>query len=77
MRRAIILLLGSTLGMIALAGCNRFAGPLEVRKMGRADAPGYTIAEQQLRGRERYTITEDDISIAPKTYIDRVSPTGR
>jgi hypothetical protein len=59
------------------AGCTRFAGPVAVRQTGRADAPGYTIDEQQRRGRERYTIPEDDLRIGPKTYADRPSPTGR
>jgi hypothetical protein len=45
--------------------------------MGRADDPRYTIPEQERRGRERLTILEDDIRIGPKTYSDRVSPTGR
>lgn len=62
---------------LAAFGCTRFAGPLAVRQMGRADAPGYSIPEQEQRGRERYTILEDDIRIAPKAYADRVSPTGR
>jgi hypothetical protein len=39
--------------------------------------PGYTISEQERRGRARYTILEDDIRIGPKTYSDRPSPTGR
>lgn len=58
-------------------GCTRFAGPLAVRRLGRADAPGYTIPEQEARGRERLAVTEDDWRIGPKAYIDRVSPTGR
>ena len=62
---------------LSAAGCTRYAGPIAVRHMGRADAPGYTIPEQERRGRERYTILEDDIRIGPKTYSDRVSPTGR
>lgn len=62
---------------ISAAGCNRFAGPVAVRQMGRADAPGYTIPQQEQRGRERYTILEDDIRIGPKAYADRPSPTGR
>jgi hypothetical protein len=45
--------------------------------MGRADAPGYTIPQQEQRGRERLAISEDDIRIGPKGYIDRPSPTGR
>lgn len=63
--------------LLASLGCTRFAGPIAVRQMGRADAPGYTIPEQEQRGRERYTILEDDPRIAPKAYADRVSPTGR
>lgn len=63
--------------VVACIGCNRFAGPLEVRHMDRADAPGYTIPEQEQRGRERLAISEDDIRIGPKGYIDRPSPTGR
>jgi hypothetical protein len=58
-------------------GCTRFAGPVAVRQMGPAVAPGYTIPQQEQRGRERYTIMEDDIRIGPKGYIDRPSPTGR
>jgi predicted small lipoprotein YifL len=65
------------LGVIALTGCGRFSGPLETRQLPRADAPGYTIEEQQKRGRERNSVTEDDFRIGPKGYIDRVSPTGR
>lgn len=74
MRR--LALLAFVLSAAAL-GCNRFAGPLEVRKMDRADAPGYTIEEQKRRGRERLAITEDDPAIGPKAGIDRPSPTGR
>ena len=73
MRRTVILI---ALFLTSL-GCTRFAGPLAVRNMGRADAPGYTIPEQERRGRERYTILEDDPRIGPKTFSDRVSPTGR
>jgi len=76
MRRRILGLL--LLGVIASAGCAGFMGPREVRQqLGRADAPGYTIPEQQQRGRERYAITEDDYRIGPRGYIDRPSPTGR
>jgi hypothetical protein len=62
---------------LTAAGCSRFAGPVAVRQTGRADAPGYTIDEQERRGRERYTILEDDIRIGPKTYSDRPTPIGR
>jgi len=73
MRRTFIL----TALFLSSVGCTRFAGPVAVRHSGRADAPGYSLEEQQRRGRERYTITEDDIRIGPKTYADRPSPTGR
>jgi hypothetical protein len=73
MRRKLILLAL----VLSSVGCTRFAGPVAVRQTGRADAPGYTIAEQEQRGRERYTILEDDIRIGPKAYADRPSPTGR
>ena len=66
------------LGVVALAGCNRFTGPAETReKVGRVDAPGYSIYEQKVRGRERLAISEDDYRIGPKGFIDRPSPTGR
>jgi hypothetical protein len=73
MRRNLLLLFL----FLASTGCTRFAGPIAVRNMGRADAPGYNIDEQQRRGRERLTILEDDIRIGPKAYADRPSPTGR
>ncbi len=63
--------------VLSSLGCNRFAGPIAVRNMDRADAPGYTISEQEQRGRERLTITEDDYRIGPNGYISRPSPTGR
>ena len=72
MRRRLLLL-----SVLALAGCGRFSGPLESRQQGRADAPGYNIEEQKVRGRERLSISEDDFRIGPKGYIDRPSPTGR
>ncbi|MBA4065610.1 MAG: hypothetical protein C0501_18225 [Isosphaera sp.] len=63
--------------LAGLAGCTRFAGPREVRNFDRADAPGYTIDEQQRRGRERLAITEDDPRIGPSPGISRPSPIGR
>ena len=73
MRRSLILVAL----VLSSVGCSRFSGPIAVRNSGRADAPGYSLEEQERRGRERYTITEDDIRIGPKTYADRPSPTGR
>ena len=60
MRRRMLLL-----AVLALTGCNRFAGPLESRQQGRADAPGYNIDEQKVRGRERLAIPEDEAT--PRT----------
>ncbi|MCE9567075.1 MAG: hypothetical protein K8U57_34160 [Planctomycetes bacterium] len=62
----VIVLLSST-------ACTRFAGPLAVRQMDRADAPGYTIEEQEKRGRARLALPDDDRAVGPKTNID---PTG-
>jgi hypothetical protein len=76
-RRLLQLTVFVPVALISLAGCSRFSGPLETRRMGRADAPGYNIDEQQQRGRERLAIPEDDFRIGPKTYIDRPSPIGR
>jgi hypothetical protein len=73
MRRSLVLLVL----VLSSAGCTRFAGPIAVRNSGPADAPGYSLEEQERRGRERYTILEDDIRIGPKTFSDRPSPTGR
>jgi hypothetical protein len=75
------LILGSLTGLVALAGCNSFVGPLGVRKLDRADALGpdgrpYSIEEQEIRGRQRYAITEDDFRIGPRVGFDRVDPTG-
>ncbi|HSQ58078.1 MAG TPA: hypothetical protein VLM40_20305 [Gemmata sp.] len=65
------------LALSILSGCSSIRGPIETRHLPRADAPGYTIPQQEARGRQRYTITEDDWSIGPKAYIDRPSPIGR
>lgn len=61
----------------SLAGCRNIAGPLEARNKSRADLPGYTIEEQERRGRDRLATFEDDPRIGPSTYISRPGPTGR
>lgn len=64
------------LGLLVLAGCTRYEGPMEVRRKGRADLPGYSIEQQEQRGRERYTMPSDDYRVGPKTYGDLPSPVG-
>jgi hypothetical protein len=66
---------------LSVVGCrSNTEGPREVmqktRAGDRADLPGYTISEQRQRGRERYTITEDDPRIAPPVFIGRPDPLG-
>ncbi len=68
---------GLILILVATAGCQNFAGPLEARSKSRADLPGYTIEEQERRGRDRLATFEDDPRIGPSTYISRPGPTGR
>lgn len=93
MRRRLLLLFTFALfGLAALPACSNFTGPRATRDtLGPTvprdakgnvlrDAQGnplYNIDEQQRRGRERLTISEDDFRIGPKGYIDRPSPTGR
>lgn len=77
-------LAGLGLGLIVASafGCRAStAGPREVwqknlRGGNRADAPGYTIEEQEARGRERYTIPSDARSVGPDTQTGRWSPIG-
>jgi hypothetical protein len=73
MRQLLLVLVLASCGV----GCTQVRGPIETRHLPRADAPGYTIPEQERRGRQRLSITEDDYSIGPKAFIDRPSPTGR
>lgn len=72
MRRSLLV----ALALLSCVACTRFAGPLAVREMGRADAPGYTIEEQEKRGRARLAITEDDRAVGPNVYIG-TGPLGR
>jgi hypothetical protein len=81
MRRTILLVLPI---LAALAGCNRFLGPIEVRHQdptkglapdGKGGLTPYTLQEQEIRARERYTIPSDDRSVGPPIWRDGVSPT--
>lgn len=76
MRRPILLLVPI---LAAATGCSQFMGPLQTRHLDRADAVGpdgrpYTIAQQEARGRERYTIPDNGFSAGPSTYTGIVDP---
>jgi hypothetical protein len=61
------------------AGCSQYMGPLQSRQQSRADAPApdgrpYTLAEQEARGRQRYTIPDNSWSSGPATYSGVTGP---
>ena len=58
-------------------GWKDFNGPRKAIVKPKPDLPQYTIEEQQRRGRDKYTIPEDNYRIGPDLNIDRPSPTGR
>lgn len=79
MRRMSLLVL-----VLGLAGCTGTLGPVETYRENRAtprwdraDAPGYTIEEQEKRARSRFTLFDDDPRLLPPTDIGRPGPTGR
>jgi hypothetical protein len=78
MRRAILLIVPI---ISFLAGCNQFAGPLAVRRMEpynalAPDGTPYTLPEQAIRARERFSIPSDDFRVGPRIGIDGTSPIG-
>ncbi len=77
MRRWLRYSLVVCVGVASLSGCKNIAGPFEARKKPRVDLPGYDIAEQERRGRDKYATFEDDRRVGPPGYIDRPSPIGR
>lgn len=74
MRRTLLL---AVLVVLAQVGCTRYQGPREVRQNGRPDLPGYSIDEQEKRGRARYAIPTDDYRVGPQTGVSFPDPTGR
>ncbi len=76
MARSRMILL-AVLAASTLAGCKDFNGPRKAVMKPKPDLPGYSIEEQQRRGRDKYTIPEDNFRIGPSLNIDRPSPTGR
>ena len=76
MARQRMILLALLVG-VAGTGCKDFNGPRKAAVKPKPDLPEYTIEEQQRRGRDKYTIPEDNFRIGPNLNIDRPSPTGR
>lgn len=76
MRRMLLLV-----PLFALAACARYDGPREVYQRNRAgdrpDVPGYTIEEQEKRGRARLSNISDAREIGPRTYADAPGGVGR
>ena len=67
--------------VFAAAGCRSSTmGPRAVYQKNlrgdRADLPGYTIEQQEQRGRERYTLPSDSRSVGPDTQTGRWDPIG-
>lgn len=63
--------------ILTMTGCQSSGSGLGYPPPGRADDPRYSIAEQHVRGRERYAIAEDRTGLAPDVFINRPGPTGR
>ena len=72
MRRIALLLL-----LVILAGCKSTVGPLASRQRDQRPDPLYNSEEQQRFSRERFPYIEQNPSLAPNTFTDRPSPTGR
>jgi hypothetical protein len=69
--------LPAVLLLLALTGCSGTSvrGPFS-RPNSRPDDPIYSLEEQKARGREAYSLPEDDSRYAPNAYINRYGPTG-
>jgi hypothetical protein len=76
MARSRMILL-AVLAASTIVGCKDFNGPRKAAMKPKPDLPGYSIEEQQRRGRDKLTIPEDNFRIGPSLNIDRPSPTGR
>ena len=53
--------------LLLLAGCQSTVGPFQARPGNRPDDPNYSIAEQQMRQRDRFALPDDFSGMAPKT----------
>ena len=72
MRRIALLLL-----VMTLVGCKGTVGPLASRQRDQRPDPLYNSEEQQRFTRERFPYLEENRNVAPDTFTDRPSPTGR
>jgi len=66
--------------LFGAVGCQGYGGPFAKREPPRpAPDPLFSsdIEEQQRWGRSRYAYPESDRNIAPPTYADRPTPSGR
>jgi hypothetical protein len=59
---------------LAATGCRSDSGSLGYRNTGRVDDPRLSIAEQEARGRQRYSYIEDN-RLTPRVGVDRPDPT--
>lgn len=64
-------------GLLLLAGCRSVVGPFEHRDPQRVDDPLLTIGEQERRGRDRLAMPEPSATVAPRSYAEFPSPSGR
>jgi hypothetical protein len=76
--RQVVLLVG----LLALIGCRtNWEGPREIywknRAGDRPDLPGYTIEQQEQRGRERLSTPSDNWRVGPPIGLSGPDPTGR
>ena len=58
-------------GVLLLAGCGTTSvrGPF-ARSPDRVDDPYYSISEQERRGRERLSLPERSLDVAPRTEVN-------
>lgn len=66
------------LGALLLTGCCNVVGPMEhFRTYPRPDNPCLPIYEQEKRGRDQLAMPEMSSQVAPRTYVEFPSPSGR
>jgi hypothetical protein len=71
MRRLPLLVVLLVMGCSSTTVKNPFSKPAS-----RPDDPIYSLEEQKKRGRDAYSLPEDDPKLYPNAYISRNGPTG-